>query len=241
MKASPISATLYLIPTPLGENAPLEVLPLTIKKKLEELSHFIVENEKNARAFIKKFAPQKNQENLSFYILNKYTGQLELESFLNPIKEGISMGLMSDAGCPSIADPGAIIVEQAHQLNIIVKPMVGPSSIILALMASGMNGQNFAFNGYLPIDKEQRIRVLKQLERKTQKDKQAQLFIETPYRNIKLFEDIVKHLAPQTLLCVACDLTLETAYIKTLPIALWKKYKTPDLNKRPTLFIIDRD
>ncbi len=240
MNVDPSLGILYLIPTTLGENAPLEVLPLTIKKKLEELSHFIVENEKNARAFIKKIAPQKNQESLFFYVLNKYTSQLELESFLDPLKEGVSMGLMSDAGCPGIADPGAVIVEQAHQLNAIVKPMVGPSSIVLALMASGLNGQHFAFNGYLPIDKDQRIRALKLLERKTQKDNQAQLFIETPYRNTKLFEDMLKHLAPTTLLCVAADLTLETAYIKTLPITLWKKQKTPDLHKRPTIFIIDQ-
>lgn len=241
MNASSKSATLYLIPTPLGENAPLEVLPLTIKKKIEELTHFIVENEKKARAFIKKIVPQKNQETLSFYILNKYTGQFELDSFLNPIRNGISMGLMSDAGCPGIADPGAIIVKQAHQMNILVKPMVGPSSIVLALMVSGMNGQNFAFNGYLPIDKDQRIKALKKLERKTQKENQAQIFIETPYRNTKLFQDIIKYLAPQTLMCVACDLTLEKAYIKTHPIAVWNKRTPPDLHKRPSLFIIDQD
>jgi len=131
-------------------------------------------------------------------------------------------------------------VKHAHQLGIPVKPLVGPSSLLLALMASGMNGQNFAFNGYLPIDKTQRIRAIKQFEKKTLKEKQAQLFIETPYRNTKLFDDFLKHLAPQTLLCVACDLTLETSFIKTYPIALWKKNK-PDLHKRPTLFILDQD
>lgn len=240
MISSSSLGTLHLIPTPLGKNAPLEVLPLTIKKAVEELDHFIVENEKNARAFIKNLAPQKNQESITLYLLNKYTNQLELESFLDPAKEGISMGLLSDAGCPSIADPGAVIVKQAHQLGIPVKPLVGPSSLLLALMASGMNGQNFAFNGYLPIDKTQRIRAIKQFEKKTLKEKQAQLFIETPYRNTKLFDDFLKHLAPQTLLCVACDLTLETSFIKTYPIALWKKNK-PDLHKRPTLFILDQD
>ena len=141
MKSTQPQGTLYLIPTPLGENPPLEVLPLTIKKKIEELDHYIVENEKNARAFIKKITPQKNQEKLTFWLLNKFTTQLEMETYLDPLKENISMGLLSDAGCPGVADPGATIVKRAHHFGIEVKPMVGPSSILLGLMASGMNGQ----------------------------------------------------------------------------------------------------
>lgn len=143
---------LHLIPTPLGESAPLEVLPLSIKKVVEDLTHFIVENEKMARRFIKKISPNKNQDELVLFPLNKFTSQEEINSYLDPCLEGTSMGLLSDAGCPGIADPGAVIVSMAHRNDILVKPQIGPSSIVLAMMSSGMNGQNFAFNGYLPID-----------------------------------------------------------------------------------------
>ena len=159
--------TLFLIPTPLGENAPLEVLPLSIKKVVEDLTHFIVENEKMARRFIKKISPNKNQDELVLFPLNKFTSQEEINSYLDPCLEGISMGLLSDAGCPGIADPGAVIVSIAHRNDILVKPQIGPSSIVLALMSSGMNGQSFAFNGYLPIDKKQRSQSLLKYQRKS--------------------------------------------------------------------------
>ena len=158
---------LYLIPTTIGENPPLEVLPLSVKKVIEEQNHFIIENEKVARRFIKKITPQKNQDELQLYPLNKFTTQEEIETYLDPCITGISMGLMSDAGSPGIADPGAIIVAKAHRIGIPVKPLVGPSSILLAMMGSGLNGQNFAFNGYLPIDKKQRLQSLIRYEKKS--------------------------------------------------------------------------
>ena len=214
---------LYLIPTPLGDNSPFEVLPISVKKIVEELKYFIVENEKIARRFIKKIIPGKNQEELVLFPLNKFTTQEELNSYIRPCLDGISMGLLSDAGCPGIADPGAVIVSKAHKLGITVKPHIGPSSIILAMMSSGMNGQNFAFNGYLPVDKKQRTQSLIKYQRHSYKEEQAQLFIETPYRSGTLFAEMIKVLDPNTRLCVACDLSLLSEYIKTQSVLEWKK------------------
>ena len=229
---------LYLIPTPLGENPPLEVLPLTVKKIIEDQNHFIIENEKAARRFIKKIAPNKNQDQLILYPLNKFITQEETETYLDQCEAGISMGLFSDAGCPGIADPGSVIVAKAHRLGIQVKPIVGPSSLILAMMSSGMNGQNFAFNGYLPIEKKKRRQAIIKFEKKAIKDNQAQLFIETPYRSDSLLKELLKVLLSNTLLCVSCDLTLQNEYIKTLTISQWKNEKAK-LNKRPCIFIIE--
>ena len=229
---------LYLIPTPLGENPPLEVLPLTVKKIIEDQNHFIIENEKAARRFIKKIAPNKNQDQLILYPLNKFITQEETETYLDQCKAGISMGLFSDAGCPGIADPGSVIVAKAHRLGIQVKPIVGPSSLILAMMSSGMNGQNFAFNGYLPIEQKKRRQAIIKFEKKAIKDNQAQLFIETPYRSDSLIKELLKVLLSNTLLCVGCDLSLQNEYIKTLTISQWKNEKT-NLNKRPCIFIIE--
>ena len=229
---------LYLIPTPLGENPPLEVLPLTVKKIIEDQNHFIIENEKAARRFIKKIAPNKNQDQLIMYPLNKFITPEETESYLDQCKAGISMGLFSDAGCPGIADPGSVIVAKAHRLGIQVKPIVGPSSLILAMMSSGMNGQNFAFNGYLPIEQKKRRQAIIKFEKKAIKDNQAQLFIETPYRSDSLLNELLKVLLSNTLLCVGCDLSLKNEYIKTLTISQWKNEKA-DLNKRPCIFIIE--
>jgi 16S rRNA (cytidine1402-2'-O)-methyltransferase len=231
---------LYLIPTRLGDNPPLEVLPISIKKVLEEVDDYIVENEKTARRFIKRVTPNKKQSSLHLKLLNKYTQDDELNDYLNPCKEGKSMGLLSEAGCPAIADPGSDIVKIAHQSGIRVVPLVGPSSIILALMSSGMNGQGFTFNGYLPIDKDERKIMLKQLERISFELNQTQIFIETPYRNNKMLEDICIHLHPNTRVCVACDLTLPTEYIKTTTVNDWKHIKV-DLHKRPAIFIIHKD
>ena len=230
--------TLYLIPTPLGENPPLEVLPLLVKTKLEELNHFIVENEKAARRFIKKIAPNKSQEALQLYPLNKFTSQEEMATYLNPCLDGIQMGLMSDAGIPGVADPGAAIVAKAHKIGITVKPYVGPSSIMLAMMSSGMNGQNFAFNGYLPVDQRQRKQALNKFEKKAIRENQAQIFIETPYRSTALLKDLLKTLLPSTLICIACDLTLSSEFVKTLTVKAWKQQK-PQLDKRPCIFIIE--
>ncbi|MDG1711879.1 MAG: SAM-dependent methyltransferase [Flavobacteriaceae bacterium] len=229
---------LYLIPTPLGDNSPLEVLPLSVKKIIEDHTHFIIENEKAARQFIKKITPNKNQDKIILYSLNKYTTQEEMETYLDPCKSGISMGLFSDAGCPGIADPGAVIVSKAHRLGITVKPLTGPSSLVLALMASGMNGQSFAFNGYLPIEHKQRNQSITKFENKAFREEQAQLFIETPYRSEALFKDFLKTLDPNTRLCVACELSLNTEYILTLSVKDWKKVK-PQLNRRPCVFIIE--
>ena len=229
---------LYLIPTPLGENPPLEVLPLTVKKIIEDQNHFIIENEKAARRFIKKIAPNKNQDQLILYPLNKFITQEETETYLDQCEAGISMGLFSDAGCPGIADPGSVIVAKAHRLGIQVKPIVGPSSLILAMMSSGMNGQNFAFNGYLPIEQKKRRQAIIKFEKKAIKDNQAQLFIETPYRSDSLLKELLKVLLSNTLLCVSCDLTLQNEYIKTLTISQWKNEKVK-LNKRPCIFIIE--
>ena len=229
---------LYLIPTPIGDNSLLEVLPLSVKKIIEDHTHFIIENEKAARQFIKKITPNKNQDKIILYPLNKYTTQEEMETYLDPCKSGISMGLFSDAGCPGIADPGAVIVSKAYRLGITVKPLTGPSSLVLALMASGMNGQSFAFNGYLPIEQKQRNQSITKFEKKSFREEQSQLFIETPYRSESLFKDFLKTLDPNTRLCVACDLSLNTEYILTLSVKDWKKVK-PVFNKRPCVFIIE--
>ncbi|MFY0712906.1 SAM-dependent methyltransferase [Seonamhaeicola sp. NFXS20] len=231
--------SLYLIPCTLGDNDPLEVLPITVKQTIERLNIFIVENEKTARRFIKRIYPEKSQPSLQFFILNKHTEITDLPSFLNPCLKGEHVGLLSEAGCPGIADPGADVVKIAHQKNIKVIPLVGPSSILLALMSSGMNGQSFAFNGYLPIDKNERKNELKRLERLSFEKKQSQIFIETPYRNNKMLEDITNTLAGNTNICVACDITLSSEFIKTKTVSDWKKNMV-DLHKRPTIFIIHK-
>ncbi len=231
---------LYLIPTRLGDNPPLEVLPISIKKVIENLDYYIVENEKTARRFIKRVSPNKSQPALHLQVLNKYTTESERNTFLNACQDGISIGLVSEAGCPAIADPGADIVRLAHQMDIRVIPLVGPSSILLALMASGMNGQSFTFNGYLPIDKGERKSKLKTLERLSSEHNQAQIFIETPYRNMKMLDDIVTTLQPNTRVCVACDLTLPSEFVKTKIAKDWKQNKE-DLHKRPAIFIIQKD
>ena len=231
---------LYLIPTRLGDNPPLEVLPISIKKTIEYIDNYIVENEKTARRFIKRITPSKSQPSLKIKVLNKYTNIEERNTFLNPCLVGVSVGLLAEAGCPAIADPGADIVRLAHEMNIRVVPLVGPSSITLALMASGMNGQNFAFNGYLPIDKTERKSKLKSLERISLEQNQTQIFIETPYRNNKLLDDMIAILQPNTKVCVACDITLPTEYIKTMSAKEWKN-KKEDLHKRPAIFILKKD
>ncbi len=231
---------LYLIPSPLGENAPMEVLPLTVRKVIGEVTHFIVENEKDARRFIKRISPKKDQSLLQLYPLNKFTSPEEILTYLDPIQEGITMGVISDAGCPGVADPGAEIVKMAHRKNIVVRPLVGPSSILLALMSSGLNGQNFAFNGYLPIDKSKRQKEIKKLEKKSFDYNQSQLFIETPYRNDQLLQDLLKTLDRNTEVCVACDISLPSEYIKTFTVKQWEKIKL-ELHKRPAIFVIHKD
>jgi len=240
MKPVTFTGKLYLIPTTLGDNAPEEVLPYTVKKNIDFITDYIVENEKTARKFIKTIHPEKEQSSLRISLLNKRTEESEYNDMLKPCFEGKNVGLMSEAGCPGIADPGAVIVKIAHQKGIQVVPLVGPSSILLALMGSGMNGQSFAFNGYLPIDKSEKKAALKYFEKHSLDKNQSQLFIETPYRNNKLIEDLVQILSPSTLLCIAADITLPTEYIKTQRISDWKKTKI-DLHNRPCIFILHKD
>jgi len=230
---------LYLLPTTLGENEPLEVMPYSVKTMVELIDHYIVENEKSARRFIKKIAPKKSQPSLTIMKLDKYAEELETRTFLDVCEQGISVGLLSEAGVPAVADPGATIVKLAHEKGIKVVPLVGPSSILMALMASGMNGQNFAFNGYLPIDNSDRKKAIKDLEKLSKEKNQSQIFIETPYRNEKMFTDLKSALTPATLLCIAVDITLPNEYIKTYSIADWKK-QSLDLHKRPAIFIIQK-
>jgi 16S rRNA (cytidine1402-2'-O)-methyltransferase len=230
---------LYLIPVTMGECDPMDVLPQTVKRTIEFIDYYIVENEKTARKSIKAVLPKKKQSELVLFALNKHTDVKEHLSFIQPLLEGKNVGLMSEAGCPGVADPGAVIVKLAHEKGIQVIPLVGPSSILLAMMASGMNGQSFTFNGYLPIDKGEKKSALKNFEKLSFDKNQSQIFIETPYRNNKLVEDILQALQPSTHLCIATDITLPTEYIKTLRVADWKKTKV-DLHNRPTIFIIHK-
>ncbi len=233
------SGNLYLIPTLLGESNPSDVLPESIARVMEFIDDYIVEQEKTARKSIKAVKPEKVQAGLRISLLNKHTLPAEHRAMLDPCLEGRHVGLMSEAGCPGIADPGAAIVKIAHKLGIRVVPMVGPSSILLALMASGMNGQSFAFNGYLPIDKMEKKSALKNFEKISSDKNQSQIFIETPYRNNKLLEDLLQTLHPQTLLCIAADITLESEFIRTLAAGQWKK-QLPDLHNRPAIFILHK-
>ncbi len=227
---------LYLIPSLLGEVEPLEVLPMLVKKVIDMTTHFIVENEKSARAFIKKVNPNKPQPSLVLYTLNKYTDAAEHARFLEPCRNGLPVGVISEAGVPCVADPGSEIVKIAHQENIRVVPLTGPSSILMALMASGMNGQKFTFNGYLPVDTPGRKKAIRFLEVEIKKGT-TQIFMETPYRNMKMLEDVLAAADDNTRLCIATDITLPTEFIKTKTIAQWRK-SLPDLQKRPCIFIL---
>ena len=230
---------LYLIPTTLGDTEPLEVLPMSVKKIIEQVDHYIVENEKTARRFIKKISPRKSQPSLTMYLLDKFTDEIEVQHYLDVCLQGINVGLLSEAGVPAVADPGASMAMLAHKKQIKVVPLVGPSSIMMAMMSSGLNGQNFAFNGYLPIDKNERKKSIKQLEKLSFDKNQSQLFIETPYRNEKMFQDLIQTLSNETLLCLAVDITLTNEYINTMPVRLWKHEKL-DIHKRPAIFIIHK-
>lgn len=230
---------LYLIPTTLGETEPLEVMPLSVKKVVEQIDYYIVENEKSARKFIKKISPKKSQPSLNLMLLDKYAEDIETARYLDICKDGVNVGLLSEAGVPAVADPGASIVKMAHQNNIQVVPLVGPSSILMAMMSSGMNGQNFAFNGYLPIDKSDKKKAIKELERLSKDKNQSQIFIETPYRNEKMFSDLKSTLTPTTFLCIAVDITLPSEFIKSMMIKDWK-HQQPNLHKKPAIFIIHK-
>jgi len=232
-----MQASLFLIPVTLGETEIDRVLPSYNREIISQISYFIVENIRSARRFLKKTDSAVEIDNLTFFELNKHTSPDNISGFLKPISDGHSVGVISEAGCPAIADPGADIVAIAQRKNIPVIPLVGPSSILMSLMASGFNGQSFAFHGYLPIDSNERISKLKLLEQRVYTENQTQLFIETPYRNQKLAEDILKTCKPSTKLCIAVDITCEEEYIKTKTVSGWKK-QLPDLDKRPCIFLI---
>ena len=229
--------TLYLIPVTMGDTPIDNVLPKLNTEIINTLSFFIVENIRSARRFLKKCNPEINIDDLTFYELNKRTLSKDIASFLNPMKSGESVGVISEAGCPAIADPGADIVAIAQRENYKVVPLVGPSSILMSLMASGFNGQSFAFHGYLPIDSDERAKKLKVLENMIYKDDQTQIFIETPYRNNKMAEDILLHCKPQTKLCIAMNISCSNESIVTKKVGAWKG-KLPDMHKQPCVFLI---
>ena len=229
---------LYMVPSLIGETAPLEVLPMTARKVIDMTGHFVVESEKAARAFIKKVHPHKAQNEIHIQVLNKYTEAEEIEHFMEPCYRGHHVAMISEAGAPGIADPGADLVQIAHRQGVRVVPVVGPSSIQLALMASGLNGQNFAFTGYLPIDKTDRKRQIKHLEKQSQKTGQSQIFMETPYRNQKLLAELLKTCHEETQLCIARQITTPQEFIKTQTIEEWKAYRELDLEKKPAIFIL---
>jgi len=229
--------TLYLIPAPLGDSVYLPV-PTYVIDIVHSLEVFITEKGKTARQYLKQLQTPIPFQNMTFFELNKHTDLKELPSFLAPaIELGKNVGLMSEAGCPGVADPGADVIRLAHELGLDVVPLVGPSSILLALMASGLNGQTFAFQGYVPIKNPERSKCIQQLEQTAKRSGQTQIFIETPYRNDAFLSDLLKNLSPDTLLCVASDLTLPTQYIKTKSVFNWKRDELPVLNKRPTIFL----
>jgi len=230
-------SSLYLIPTSLGETSFDRILPAHNTELVTALRYFVVEDVRTARRFLKKTNPAIDIDSLTFFILNQHTSPEEISSFLRPLFEGNDMGVLSEAGCPAIADPGADVVAIAQKNNFKVIPLVGPSSILLALMASGFNGQSFAFNGYLPIQPAERSKALRKLESKAFSDNQSRIFIETPYRNMKMLEEILISCQHSTRLCIAADITLETEFIRTKTIFEWKK-NLPDLNKRPCIFIL---
>ena len=230
--------TLYIIPSFIGSNDRLEHISKYNLRIIDEINYFIVESEKKSRRFIKKILPTKNQDDLTFFQIKKNKNVINNENYLNPLIKGQNMGLMSDSGNPVIADPGASIINTAHFLKINVKPLVGPSSILLALISSGMKGQRFTFNGYLPINSKERIKELKFLEKKSKKNDETQIFIETPYRNNQLLDLTKRVLSQDTQLSVASCLDSKEEKIISLSISEWKKEEV-DLNKKPTVFLID--
>ncbi|MGM0620495.1 MAG: SAM-dependent methyltransferase [Bacteroidota bacterium] len=230
-------AKLYLIPNLLSEGDWQNVLPAQVFPVLTQTRYFIVENIRTARRFMKQVNQDIEIDDLTFFELNKHTPSSEIPSFLNPLEKGEDIAVISEAGCPGVADPGAEIVKLAHQKRMEVVPLTGPSSIILSLMSSGLNGQNFAFNGYLPVKSDERSKAVKVLEKKAKIEKQTQIFIETPYRNNQLIKDLLKMCSSTTLLCIAANLTGENEFIATRPIGEWKK-GVPDLHKQPAIFLI---
>jgi len=228
---------LYLLPVALGEEG-LQVIPEYLKNLTDGISHFVVENERSARRYLRASGYKANFDEGWMRVLDEHTPATDVPALLQPCLDGYDLALLSEAGCPAIADPGAALVRIAHEKGIQVKPLVGPSSILLALMGSGMNGQSFCFNGYLPVDLAAQKKRIKQLEQLSGQG-QTQIFMETPYRNNRMIQSLLETCLPDTRLCIACDLTLPTEYIKTDSIAGWKK-QVPDIHKRPVIFVLSR-
>ena len=237
-----MSGTLYLIPCGLGDQSDASNLqswqPLEVRAQIQKLQHFVVENAKTARAFLKTCEHPQALVSLRFIEIPKHEAA-DTASVIALLRQGINVGVLSEAGCPGVADPGAVFVAAAHLAQIPVKPLVGPSALLLALMASGMNGQSFAFHGYLPIPEKDRLNKLKILEQTSRNTGSTQLFIETPFRNQTLFLTLLGSLATSTRLAIACDLTLPGEWVRVKTIAQWKKEATPDLHKRPAVFLLD--
>lgn len=232
-----MDTALYLIPVLLGGTPVDKVLPAYNKEIVVAIKHFIVEDVRSARRFLKKVDKEIDIDTLQFYPLNKHTSPTDIASYLKPLQEGHSMGVISEAGCPAVADPGADVVAIAQRKGLKVVPLVGPSSIIMSVMGSGFNGQSFAFHGYLPIDPSARVKRIKTLEQRVYNEDQTQIFIETPYRNNKMLEDILRTCSPHTKVCVAANITCEDEYIRTKTVKEWKG-KHPDLTKIPCIFLI---
>lgn len=231
---------LYMIPCPISDStAVYDVVPEANRGVIDSLDYFIVENVRSARRFLSKAGIASKIDELEFVELNEHTvAGAAVEAMVRPIEQGRSAGVISEAGVPGVADPGALVVEACHRRGIRVVPLVGPSSILLAMMASGLNGQSFAFNGYLPVKPPERSKALKALERRAHAEHQSQIFIEAPYRNVKLMEQMLQVCSPDTLLTVACDITSPEELIRTLSIKAWRAEGVPDIAKRPTIFII---
>jgi len=228
---------LFLIPVPLADNAAHKSFTPFLVDTINSIATYIVENEKTARKFLKEAGLKTLQSELLIHDYGKHKRGNSLAPFFKELNEGVNVGLMSEAGCPGVADPGADIVAEAHRKNIKVVPLVGPNAMLQALMASGFSGQSYAFSGYLPIDKAERAKRIKDLEQLSARYKQTQLFMETPFRNNQLLEDVLKNCQPNTLLCIASNINAEDEFIKTLPISLWRKEKI-DLHKKPTVFLL---
>ncbi len=232
-----METALYLLPVTLGDTSIEKVLPSYNKDIILGIKHFIVEDIRSARRFLKKVDRSIDIDSLSFYLLNKHTSKEDISEYLAPLLSNHSMGVISEAGCPAVADPGADVVSMAQSKNLKVVPLVGPSSIILSVMASGFNGQSFTFHGYLPIDPTERAKKLKSIEQRIYAEDQTQLFIETPYRNNKMLEEILNVCRSHMKLCIAADLTCEGEYVKTKTLKDWKG-KLPDLSKIPCIFLL---
>ena len=232
-----MSPALYLIPVELGDTPQERVLPAYNREVILGIRHFIVEEVRSARRFLKRVNRDINIDDLTFYPMGKHADAARFGEYLRPLEQGEPMGVISEAGCPAVADPGADLVAIAQRRGLQVVPLVGPSSMILAVMASGLNGQSFAFHGYLPIDPAERVKRLKVLELRAQQEHQTQLFIETPYRNQKLFETLCQTLRPQTRICVAAGITTEQEWIRTHTVAEWRHQQLPDLSKTPAIFL----